>query len=75
MTDIDTFRQDVREWLEAHCPISQRQPIVREEQIWAGSQSRFPSDDARHWFEAMRDKRLDGTNLAHRIRRWRTDRR
>ena len=42
MTDIDTFRQDVREWLEAHCPISQRQPIVREEQIWAGSQSRFP---------------------------------
>ena len=56
MTDIDTFRQDVREWLEAHCPISQRQPIVREEQIWAGSKSRFPSDDARQWFEAMRDK-------------------
>jgi acyl-CoA dehydrogenase len=56
MTDSDTFRQDVREWLEAHCPVSQRQPIVREEQIWAGSKSRFPSDDARQWFEAMRDK-------------------
>ena len=56
MTDTDTFREDVREWLDAHCPISQRQPIVREEQIWAGSQSHFPSDDARQWFEAMRDK-------------------
>ena len=56
MSDTDTFRQDIRAWLEAHCPISQRQPIVREEQIWAGSQSRFPSDDARQWFEAMRDK-------------------
>jgi acyl-CoA dehydrogenase len=52
----DLFRQEVREWLETHCPISQRQPIVREEQIWAGSQATFPSADAQAWFEAMRDR-------------------
>jgi len=52
----DLFRQEVREWLETHCPVSQRQPIVREEQIWGGSQATFPSADAQAWFEAMRDR-------------------
>ena len=56
MDERDLFRQEVREWLETHCPISQRQPIVREEQIWAGSQATFPSADAQAWFEAMRDR-------------------
>ena len=56
MSDMDSFRLETRAWLEAHCPVSQRQPIVREEQIWAGSRSTFPSEDARQWFEAMRDK-------------------
>ena len=56
MNERDLFRQEVREWLETHCPVSQRQPIVREEQIWAGSQATFPSADAQAWFEAMRDR-------------------
>ena len=56
MDERDIFRQEVREWLETHCPVSQRQPIVREEQIWAGSQATFPSADAQAWFEAMRDR-------------------
>ncbi|MEK9988632.1 MAG: acyl-CoA dehydrogenase family protein [Halieaceae bacterium] len=56
MDERDLFRQEVREWLETHCPVSQRQPIVREEQIWAGSQATFPSADAQAWFEAMRDR-------------------
>jgi len=62
MDERDLFRQEVREWLETHCPVSQRQPIVREEQIWAGSQATFPSEatfpsaDAQAWFEAMRDR-------------------
>ena len=56
MNERDLFRQEVREWLETHCPVSQLQPIVREEQIWAGSQATFPSADAQAWFEAMRDR-------------------
>ena len=56
MSDADTFRTEARAWLETHCPPSQRQPIVREEQIWAGSKATFPSEEARLWFEAMRDR-------------------
>ena len=56
MSDADTFRIEARAWLETHCPPTQRQPIVREEQIWAGSKATFPSEEARLWFEAMRDR-------------------
>jgi len=52
----DAFRQEVRTWLEANCPDSQRQPIIKEEQIWGGRRRKFASPDAKLWFERMRDK-------------------
>ncbi|MCB1700861.1 MAG: acyl-CoA dehydrogenase family protein [Pseudomonadales bacterium] len=56
MTSLDNFRLEVRQWLETNCPESQRQPIIKEEQIWGGRRRIFPSPDARLWFERMRDK-------------------
>lgn len=56
MEDLEQFRLDAREWLEANCPDSQRQPMKPEEQYWGGRGGEFPSDDARLWFERMRDK-------------------
>ena len=50
------FRTEVSAWLKTHCPASQRQPIVREEQIWGGRRRVFPSADAKQWFEACRDR-------------------
>ena len=55
MTD-DTFRDDVRQWLQAHCPESMRQPITSEEMVWGGTELSFRSEDQRLWFERMRDK-------------------
>lgn len=54
--DLDQFRSDVRQWLEDNCPESQRQPITPEEQYYGGRNAKFPSKDARTWFERMRDK-------------------
>ncbi len=56
MQDLDQFRQDVRQWLDANCPESQRQPITAAEQYWGGRRGSFPSEDARTWFERMREK-------------------
>ncbi|MBQ0796668.1 acyl-CoA dehydrogenase family protein [Zhongshania sp.] len=56
MSDLDQFRQTVSAWLEENCPPSQRTPITREEQVWAGKNKAFPSSDAKLWFERMRDK-------------------
>lgn len=50
------FRQYAREWLAANCPASQRQPADRSEQVWSGREIVFPSDDAKCWFERMRDQ-------------------
>ena len=56
MQDPEEFRSEVRQWLQDNCPESQRQPITAEEQFWGGRRGEFPSEDARLWFERVRDK-------------------
>jgi acyl-CoA dehydrogenase len=56
VSDMDAFRAQVREWLEANCPPSMRTPIVAEEMVWGGSSLSFRSEDQRLWFERMRDR-------------------
>ena len=56
MSSLEEFRQQTHAWLIANCPTSQRKPIIKEEQIWGGRRRVFPSEDARLWFERMRDQ-------------------
>lgn len=57
MSQGDTFRAEVRQWLEAHCPASLRAPITKtEDMVWGGSSIRFHTEDQRLWFERMRDR-------------------
>ena len=55
-SELSGFREEIAAWLRDNCPESQRQPIVREEQIWGGRRRQFPSEDAQAWFEACRDR-------------------
>ena len=55
-SELIAFREEIAVWLRDNCPESQRQPIVREEQIWGGRRRQFPSEDAKAWFEACRDR-------------------
>ena len=56
MEDLNQFRLEVRAWLAANCPPSQRQPMGADDQYWGGRRGKFPSEDAKLWFERMRDK-------------------
>lgn len=56
MSDTESFRQEVRQWLEQNCPPSMRTPIVPDEMVWGGSQVQFRSEDQRLWFERMRER-------------------
>ena len=56
LQDPEEFRSEVRQWLQDNCPESQRQPITAEEQFWGGRRGEFPSEDARLWFQRVRDK-------------------
>ncbi|MFK8047652.1 MAG: acyl-CoA dehydrogenase family protein [Halioglobus sp.] len=56
LENLDLFRSEVRQWLELNCPESQRQPMTPEQQYWGGRRGEYPSEDAKVWFERMRDR-------------------
>jgi len=53
---LEAFRLEVKDWLDANCPTSQRTPMKPDEQYWGGRKAKFASADAQLWFERMRDK-------------------
>jgi len=54
MTDLETFREETRAWLEANCPASMRTPLTGEEEIvWGGRNAKYPSEDAKLWLDRM----------------------
>lgn len=57
MNQSDSFRFEVRDWLEANCPESMRSPIRSEADVcWGGRHFEFRSDDQRQWLERMAQK-------------------
>ena len=53
---LDQFRDEVRTWLAENCPESMRQRAKPDEQFWGGRNATHASEDARVWFERMRDR-------------------
>ena len=57
MTQSDSFRQEVRDWLEINCPESMRRPYRNEtEACWGGRNCVFYSEDQKNWLERMVSK-------------------
>ena len=57
MTDLDTFRQETRAWLEENCPQSMRSPFKSDKDAcWGGRNFQFQSEDQRLWLERMAEK-------------------
>ena len=57
MSDLDTFRDEVRLWLDRHCPPEMREPIRGEgDMCWGGRNPVFQSDAQRDWMNAMAER-------------------
>ena len=52
MTDLDTFRDETRKWLEESCPKSMRARTFH----WEDAQEVMGTDDAKRWLKAMADR-------------------
>lgn len=57
MTDLDQFRAEIRDWMEANCPDEMRDgDITAENQCWGGRQWEFQSEAQKLWFERALEK-------------------
>ncbi len=54
MPELDSFRKEVRAWLEENCPPEMRKPATGDEDYcWGGRKWKFASDAQRLWLERM----------------------
>ena len=51
MSDLNAFRNETRDWLEANCPESMRTPMSQGDVVWGGRKVEF---------KRSRSKTLDG---------------
>lgn len=52
----ETFREEIRLWLEMNAPVSMRLSMPPAETPWAGRKGRFPNPETRDWLQLMADK-------------------
>lgn len=56
MDNLETFRQETREWLEENCPQSMRTPMPEREMPWGGRNAEFPNPDTKVWLDRMAER-------------------
>jgi alkylation response protein AidB-like acyl-CoA dehydrogenase len=54
MADLETFRAETREWLDANCPPEMREPVRDEsDACWGGRNPVFKNEAQKRWMEVM----------------------
>ena len=56
MSNLQTFRDSTRAWLEENCPASMRTAMVQEEIVWGGRHATFKNPDSKIWLERMAER-------------------
>ena len=53
---MEEFRNEVRQWLDEHCPEAMRTKGTEEDWVWGGRNGTFAHPDAKVWLENMGSK-------------------
>ena len=53
MAYLDSFRGEVRAWLETNCPDSMRTDMPQDEIVWGGRKQNWFRHEAKQWMELM----------------------
>lgn len=56
MTSPETFRAEIRAWLEANTPPSMRTPMPDTETPWGGRHGKWPNPESKQWLDRMAAK-------------------
>jgi len=56
VADLQAFRSEVRDWLEANCPPEMRTPMPEKETVWGGRREKFANPASRVWLERMAER-------------------
>ncbi len=63
MANLETFRKEVRDWLDRNCPQSMRWPVDRvgnatmdDELVWGGRKWKWTNPEAKAWLEKMAER-------------------
>ena len=47
MDNLESFRLEVREWLEKNCPPTMRTPLIPEEEVWGGRNAEYVNPESK----------------------------
>ena len=67
MSPSESFRQEVRDWLEENCPPAMRTPMPEAETVWGGRGEQFVNPESRVWLERMAAKGWTFVHLAPHV--------
>lgn len=57
MSELETFRSEARDWLEASCPEATRRPIQSTDDLeWGGRRAQGRTDDSKRWLDRMAER-------------------
>jgi acyl-CoA dehydrogenase len=57
MADVESFRQEVRDWLDANCPAEMREPVLDDtDMCWGGRNPVFKNHAQKMWLELMAER-------------------
>ncbi|SFM60896.1 acyl-CoA dehydrogenase family protein [Shimia aestuarii] len=56
MSNLEAFREETRDWLEANCPVEMRQPMGEDDICWGGRNFTYRSPAQKQWMQVMAER-------------------